>query len=177
LQAKFLINHENGSAKPSKETRTLTQPITHVGYFRRCFPLAVIVAIFALSGCGSEPEREAVYPVTGEVFFKGAPADGAVVWLHPVESIGADASNPASKPPLCAKVQSDGSFKISTYGVNDGAPVGRYRVSVMWTNGQGSDGSEKHLLPARLMDPRKSGLPIVEIKAGPNVLPAFKLTP
>jgi hypothetical protein len=80
-------------------------------------------------------------------------------------------------------VQEDGSFELSTYGVKDGAPAGRYRVTLVWTRKKkgGGDKDEEMLLPARYMDPSQTGLPVVEVKelakGEANVLPPFKLAP
>jgi hypothetical protein len=130
-----------------------------------------------LAGCRGNSGKEPVYPVTGEVFFQGKPAVGAVVWLHPADAPDASPQNAATDPRPCGVVQADGSFELSTFGVKDGAPVGRYHVTVMWTkNNGGGDGNVESLLPLRHMDPKKSGLPVIEIQTGPNVLPRFELT-
>ena len=52
-------------------------------------------------------------------------------------------------------------------------------MTVIWTapGKFGSDDDGKSLLPARYSDPQRSGLPVVEIKEGPNELPPFQLTP
>jgi len=40
-------------------------------------------------------------------------------------------------------VQADGSFKLSTYGTEDGAPAGEYLVTVVWPGGVLPDGREE----------------------------------
>jgi hypothetical protein len=133
---------------------------------------ALLLAAGACSGGGERP----VYPVRGKVFAKGGkPAHRAIVWLHPEAK-----STSESKSQLPhGVVEQDGSFQLSTYGKDDGAPPGRYRVTVIWTApGKFSgDDTGKSLLPARYSNPQLSGLPVVEIKEGPNELPPFELTP
>ena len=124
-------------------------------------------------GCG--PERPLVYPVKGQVFFNGKPATGATVFLHAMTVKGVSAQNPAQERPY-GRVQADGSFQISTFAKDDGAPVGPYRVTILWTKKAGkNDMDEESLLPAELMDPNRSGLPLIEVRETENQLPPFKL--
>ena len=140
----------------------------------RATVMAAALAMLALAGCRGKSGQETVYPVKGELFIKGQPAAGAVIWLHREVPTEAEKENPIAIP--SARVQQDGSFEVSTYGANDGAPAGRYRVTVVWTkNNGGGDGGEQHLLPAHYMDPMKSGLPVVEIKTEKNELPRIQL--
>jgi hypothetical protein len=135
-------------------------------------------AVFVAAGCSSPPPGEAVFPVKGQLFYNNKPATGAVVWFHPVNDLDdVTAGNPAKDPRPSGIVDEQGNFELSTYGVKDGAPVGRYRVSVMWTkNKGGGDGTEENLLPPHFMDPRQSTLPIVEVKEQPdNVLVPFRI--
>src|SRR5947209_451117 len=77
----------------------------------------------ALGACGS---RTSLYPVRGEVFVKGRPAEGALVVFHPVA-----AHDPAAGRPR-GIVAADGSFQLSTYTKADGAPPGDYIVTINW---------------------------------------------
>jgi len=77
------------------------------------------------------PPNAEVFPVGGSVRWKGQPAEHAKVYLYPV----ADPS-PARWPngfPR-ATVKSDGSFAVSTFSRDDGAPRGKYVVLVSWAN-------------------------------------------
>jgi hypothetical protein len=127
-----------------------------------------------LTGCG-DATKEKVHPVKGQLFYKGMPTPGAVIWLHRIEPKDAPAQKKLQTPPR-GVVQGDGTFEISTYATNDGAPAGTYRVSVRWTKVKGGD-EEENLLPVRYLDPGTSGLPVVEIKAEPNVLAKIDLIP
>ncbi len=134
---------------------------------------ALIVGAALLAGCGTG--QKAVFPATGKVMFQGKPAPKAVVWLHPETSDG----GPGEVRPR-GEVADDGSFSLSTYKTDDGAPAGRYRVVVFWYKnwlrpaGNGDELGE-NLLPARYQDPANSGLPIVEIVEGTNAIPTIEL--
>jgi hypothetical protein len=132
--------------------------------------VALLAATLACTGlgCGRGPKLP-VYPVQGQVFFKGKPAHKAVVWLHPLGP-----SEVGTMPPR-GLVAEDGSFQVSTFRANDGAPVGHYRVTISWrTVGSGDqEGPEK--LPPRYQHQANTELPTIEVKEGENVLPPFQL--
>ena len=95
--------------------------------FFRCgsFALASIIVVF-LPGCGNG--QKPAIPVQGKLFYKGSePAGGAMVVFHPIP---ADPSPTAIKP--IGEVQADGSFSLTTYKSDDGAPAGEYAVTVIW---------------------------------------------
>ncbi len=64
-----------------------------------------------------------VYAVEGIVLFEGKPAEGARVTLYPMNS-KRDRYFPTGK------VGPDGTFKLTTYRTDDGAPAGRYMVTI-----------------------------------------------
>jgi hypothetical protein len=69
--------------------------------------------------------RKPTHPVRGHVYFDGCAAAGARVMFHVV--------NPETKKPSHVGdglVEADGSFVASTYGKDDGLPVGEYVVTV-----------------------------------------------
>jgi hypothetical protein len=77
----------------------------------------------ALSGCGSD--EFPVVKLTGKVTFQGQPVTGGSVVLAPIAAAGAaKAGKPAS-----GVIQADGSFVLGTQTKDDGAVVGRHRVS------------------------------------------------
>jgi hypothetical protein len=139
--------------------------------------LALPCVVVVMSGCGAGENRPPVHPVKGQLFVNKKPAHKAVVWLHPENDLPADGKGPAAPRPH-ARVAEDGSFDVSTYNPGDGAPAGRYRVTVFWTKDTGAGDSDgPSLLPPRYGDPKTAGLPVVEVKAGPNVLPPLHLRP
>ena len=86
-------------------------------------PLTLIVVITAALGCGSDvpkgPEKISTTPVDGVVTLNGKPAAEVSVSLH--HSEGKVAPRGIS--------DKDGKFSIATYGKNDGAPAGKYKVT------------------------------------------------
>jgi hypothetical protein len=110
----------------------------------------------SMASCNKD-NRPQLVRVQGQVFLEERPAHRAVVWFHPV-------------------VDQQGSFTMGTYQSDDGAPAGRYRVTVYWrTLAKSGDEAGESLIPYRYMDPAQSGLPEVEIDQDPITLPAFRL--
>ena len=108
--------------------------------------------------------RRPVYPVRGRVFFEGSPAPNAVVTFYLI--------NPDTKRVTRAgdaMAEADGSFALSTYTANDGAPAGEYAVTVVWWNplvdAEGKPGP--NLLPERYAKPETTPLKAV-VKTGAN---------
>src|SRR5262249_34857847 len=136
---------------------------------RLLFPLLAVV--LACCGCGRS-DRKAVVPVEGQVLFENRPIQHALVVFHPVGGAESD-------PRPTGRVGPDGSFKLTTYDVGDGAPPGEYAVTVEWwlttgskNNPQGYDSPPVNRLPPRYSKVATSGLR-VRINGGKNSLPVF----
>jgi hypothetical protein len=87
----------------------------------------VATASIAPAGCGRPMiERPPTYQVRGRVSFGGQPATGAEVLLWALDD--------AKLYGVCphATVQSDGTFQITTYKTGDGAPPGKYALTLTW---------------------------------------------
>lgn len=84
-------------------------------FFSCCFGLAV------LSGCGGE-DNGVLIPVSGTVTYKGAPLTKGEVNFIPVATTGRGAHG---------TIGEDGRFTLSSYGVDDGAHPGKYKVTVI----------------------------------------------
>jgi len=84
----------------------------------------VILPALAASGGCSEKRLE-VFPVSGKVVYQGKPPVGATVVLHPV-------SNQIDQFAPTGTVKDDGSFAITSYDENDGAPQGEYVATIEW---------------------------------------------
>ncbi|HLW65670.1 MAG TPA: hypothetical protein VKS79_10150 [Gemmataceae bacterium] len=136
-------------------------------FTRRAFRwlLVVLLALLPLA-CRSKSESR-VYPVRGKVFYQGKPASGAIVFFFPA------GTGPAKVMPH-AVVEDNGSFQLTTYKVNDGAPPGMYGVTVSWTKPGHGDNDGETLIPIEYGDPQSSGLQ-AEVKEQPNELPPFEL--
>lgn len=87
--------------------------------------LLALLAVTAVS-CGKKSDRKAVFQVSGKLVDGGQPAAKAMLIFHPVK----DAESRSLRP--VGKVADDGSFRLSTYTANDGAPAGQYAVTVVW---------------------------------------------
>jgi len=130
------------------------------------FVVAALLA--AAAGCSSSApdiaNQKPVHPVTGQVFVGNQPAAGAFVLFVPVNE-----PQPPPDPRPRAEVKADGSFALSTYGEEDGAPAGEYVVTIRWTAPEDQD-----RLQGIYSDPASSKLraTVGETK---NELPAFKL--
>ena len=86
--------------------------------------LLCIVVMAVAVGCGSDgppaPEKLPVVPASGVVIYQGKPvAEASVAFQHTEGKVSAT-----------GKTDANGKFKLSTYGKDDGAPAGGYRVTV-----------------------------------------------
>lgn len=91
----------------------------------KMFAPAVALCLAALSvGCGSRyptgPQKQATVPATGIVTYQGKAVPNASVIFQSLDGkVSAHGSTDAA-----------GTFTLSTYGNQDGAPPGRYKVTV-----------------------------------------------
>lgn len=131
-----------------------------------------------LAGCGkSEPGEKPVFPVSGSVFVDGKPAKGAVVMFHPLPITQGRFDIVRSR----GTVGDDGTFKLSTYKNDDGAPEGEYAVTVYWPGkrqGKAADEDGADLPPdqlgLRFNDPAKTTLK-AQVKALETKLEPFRI--
>ena len=108
---------------------------------------------------GTKTKRLATYPVRGKVTVDGQPAAGIWVRLHP--TTGKDNRRFGTPDGLTA---ADGSFVLSTYVPNDGAPEGEYIVTFFWPDMPAQyDGRTpvRNRLPARYGDVKTSDYRVV----------------
>jgi hypothetical protein len=134
--------------------------MTRVFRRRSCLPLAGLLVVLASTGCGKT--KPATAPVTGRVLLDGKPVAAAAVMFEPVDG----------GVPARGSTGADGSFTLSTFARDDGALVGRHRVSVSKFVTEGVAANEfgleaapgqpglqpKAALPARYADAKTSGL-------------------
>jgi hypothetical protein len=135
--------------------------------------LALGLVLSLADGCSSgKPEevRKPVHPVRGKVLFQGKPAKGAFVFFVPVNE-PPDTPDPRPR----AEVGDDGSFTLSMYGIDDGAPVGEYKVAVTWEGKVLPDGREEPLDKLMGRYSVASTRLKATVKEGPNELPPFQL--
>jgi hypothetical protein len=139
---------------------------------RVLFALAGL-ATLACSACRPS-DRIPVVPVKGQLFYQGQPAVDALVIFHPVNNADPNAPRPTGR------VGADGSFTLTTYDQDDGAPVGVYNIAVVWrltpADAEDDDDGQGKVdqLQGQYGDPLTSGLRR-EVKEGSNELPAIML--
>jgi hypothetical protein len=104
------------------------QPAAHAR--RSAWAWALSAGALLSASCGG-PGGPKAYPVQGRVFHKGQPAAGARVVFHPKSTVDPQAPRPYGT------VRPDGSFNLTTYKPDDGAPAGDYHVTVIWPNASG----------------------------------------
>lgn len=128
-----------------------------------CASLCVLLLI---SCTPAPPTQEKVpcHPASGSLSIGNKPAKGATIIFVP-KNEPADAKVPRPR----ANVEDDGSFKIATYDVADGAPVGEYGMIIHWPGNEKDD-----QLDGRYSTPQKSAITI-KIAEGSNNIPPLKL--
>ena len=86
-------------------------------FFALCFGLLI-----PLAGCTDDGRPELV-EATGTVKLNGEPVADAWIFFMP------EAGNPIMRPSR-ARTDSEGNFRLSTYGKGDGIPPGKYKVGI-----------------------------------------------
>jgi hypothetical protein len=128
--------------------------------------LSLVVAVIA--GCGKDDqgpkiEKQPTVPVTGIVTYKGRPLGNASVVLYSLDS----------KTAPYGKSDAAGTFMLSTYGSQDGAPPGKYKVTVAVSGVKEIEpgvledeppGGFKSPIPVKYANPQTTDLPVVEVK-------------
>jgi hypothetical protein len=132
-----------------------------------------LTAALMTGGCAKEDAARApVFPVHGQVSFKGQPTPGAFVVFHPVEDAGDEPIRPTGQ------VEPDGSFSLTTYDKGDGAPPGEYSVTVEWrklvTKGEEAEAGP-NVLPDLYSKPETTPLKVT-VAEEPNDLPPLQIT-
>src|SRR5262245_40432993 len=95
----------------------------------------LLAAAATTAGCG--PGKPPAVPVKGKVTFRKATAPGgALVVFHPKHP--AFEKRVGGKP--FARVKEDGTFTLTTFQPDDGAPEGEYGVTVDWRGGPKKQG-------------------------------------
>ena len=148
---------------------------------RICRTLFVCSLSFLPAGCGRDA-GSLVYPVSGSVYFDGKPAEGVRVIFHP--EIAAVPGKPVLRP--SGETGADGGFYLTSREPKDGAPIGKYQVTLTWRKAAGSAGpqgmgggetreSGADQFGGRYAEPTTSGLEF-EVREGENTVPRFDLS-
>lgn len=143
----------------------------------RQFPLTIIilVAVFLLSACiGCGPARPQTVPVAGRVTYQGKPVpEGRITFL------------PDHGRPAIGTIQTDGSYRLTTFQAGDGVLPGHYRVTIESMRvsrgsqpkslqdelrmGMGDVSAMESLVPQIFSSPHSSTL-TAEVKKGENTI-------
>lgn len=94
-------------------------------HYRYQFALLLLFLLLTGQGCGGSEQLD-VAKVSGTVTCEGKPVTQGAIAFTPVTS--GDRSVPGK--PALSKINSDGSFQLTTYEQHDGAVVGKHKVSV-----------------------------------------------
>jgi hypothetical protein len=121
---------------------------------RRILPWAALLLATLLTPSCQQGDRKPVVRVTGSFFFNGQPAAGARVAFHPSRDPNDRGLSPQGV------VAADGSFQLTTYEANDGAPPGEYFITVYWPEPGRDDDVTVHpdRLGGRYADPKSTPL-------------------
>jgi hypothetical protein len=134
--------------------------------------VSCLAAVLALA-CASCGNKNNLYPVSGKVIYKGAPAAGATVFFH------RQGGDPLNEHSIMGIVQADGSFELVCGSLGKGAPPGEYDVLIEWkrVTGQGKGRPRRgpDELKGRYADPKRPLLQAT-VEARPTNLPPFELT-
>jgi hypothetical protein len=129
------------------------------------FLFVLVAAAAAVGGCNRET-RVPVFPVTGKVTFQGKAPAGAQVVLVPVNGASAGATGVAPT----AIVQSDGTFSVTSYEPEDGAPAGDYVATIQWYKvNKDIGGPGPNVIPKQYATAATSPVK-VSVNAGPTAL-------
>ncbi len=153
------------------------------GFPKQYLYIGAPVALVALAGIlyfGGLFRTSELQPVKGTVLYKGEPAKGATVTF--VKKDG----DPMRDPTPTGMTGADGSFTLTCPNKGEGAPVGEYKVLVIWriepTDAQGNRTRSEKREPAppdklngRYTNAEKPLLNATVV-SGRNTLPAFELT-
>jgi hypothetical protein len=133
---------------------------------------APVLAAVLAAGCDSQSSDPVpVHPVSGKVTYGGKPAAGVRVFFYPTSAPGL----PVIPTHPYGVTGPDGTYTLSTYGTDDGAPEGGYQVVLLWPPEAKED--EERADTDRLLgwyDVAHSKL-TAEVKPGPNQIPVFQL--
>ena len=135
--------------------------------------ILVGILTLPLCSCSGKPEfSKERFPVKGEVYVDGEPAARLSVTLHDVK--GFDEQAPAIPQ---AVTRQDGTFAISTFDAEDGAPAGEYKATFVWGRPQGLGiDTSVDKLKGRYSDPEKSEYKVTVVEGEPQDMGRIDLT-
>jgi hypothetical protein len=166
-------NAPGRDAQPADSTLEFRSAPTHSKTAAR---LLSLVAIACAVGCSrADSDREQVYPVTGKVTVGGQAAAGAEVSFFGATP---ELKGPGTVLPA-GTTDEYGEFQLRSYEPGDGAPAGKFNVTIFWPEPipEGADEGmfqPKDRLMGRYLDAESPGLS-AEVPVGGGELPALEL--
>ncbi len=144
--------------------------------FIRTFASLVLVLV-CITGCGDSYSRPKLVKVSGSITLDGQPLPEASIILEPAVAGKEKGSYNRSSN---AMTDAEGKFQISTYGENDGLPVGKYKVAVVKQTRKNPPGMDpematpeqlakvvvKDIVPVKYNDMTTSGLEVEVTASG-----------
>ncbi|MFT3880894.1 MAG: hypothetical protein QM703_14680 [Gemmatales bacterium] len=134
---------------------------SRVRYHRFAAILVLGLGLLCASCGKKEAARLPVYPVHGKILVDGKPVEKVMVVLHPLDGLDLQG---APKP--FAKTNADGSYNLSTYDPQDGAPAGKYAVLIYWFRNDPDDDGNTDRFQKRYGNP---AAPVMKVDITPGV--------
>jgi len=129
---------------------------------------AMLVALLT-TACSDEPRRAPTFPVTGKIAYANKSLEHATIVFHAIGESDPNVPRPH------AKVEADGTFKLTTYDGGDGAPKGKYKVTIeQWLATPKSEAPPSNRLPPKFARVESSNI-TAEVAAAPNTLQTIEL--
>jgi hypothetical protein len=164
LKAMFV---ETGSQSDNARDR---RPVGRANWVPLTFACFLIAPVVLAVGCGDSDKRVPVFPVSGKVTYQGQAPVGAQVVLYPVNNWAASGVAPTGI------VLDDGSFKITAYDPDDGAPQGDYVATIQWfkiTKEAGGPGP--NVIPKKYTNPKTSPIKVSVASSGSTEIPTITI--
>jgi len=131
-------------------------------------PLLLLPLMVCIGGCGDDG-RVPLFPAEGRVLVDGQPVAGVEIRLYPADQVDdVDALRPY------ATSGTDGGFRLGTYEKEDGAPEGRFKVTVYWLDPESKSATPDDLLGGQYADASKPAQEVT-IEQGKNQLPTIEV--
>jgi hypothetical protein len=145
---------------------------------RRHIRVAVaLLTCMLMVSCGKSGDRVKgvrlpVYPAKGKLMMGDEPVPNATLTFHPVKKFPREVAQ--IRP--SAHTNKDGTYEVSTYGSNDGAPAGDYSVTVSWRGAEPNlrNEEEDELAPVQFRNATTTGFKTT-LKEGENTIQVFNM--
>jgi hypothetical protein len=121
-----------------------------------------------LASCGRSEARKPTFVVSGKVLDGSKPLAHATVVFHPLDA--ADAVTPRPR----GKTDETGTFHLTTYDAADGAPAGKYQVTVEQWATLNPELGPVNRVSAKYANPAGSGF-TADVTTGSNEPKVFTL--